>query len=63
MTGYRTLIIGFLLAVAPSAFSFLTGIDWSHYFSANVALVISGAIMIVMRLVTTTAVATKPPAA
>lgn len=56
MTGWRTVLIGFLIAVGPSALTYLAGIDWTQYVSANVATIVAGSVTILMRLVTTTPV-------
>lgn len=54
LKGWRTIIIGVGLAVAPVALQYLAGIDWTQYVSPEWAPTIAGAIMIAMRLVSTT---------
>lgn len=59
MVGYRTVLIGLLMAIGPAALGYLAGIDWTHYVNPTFALFISGAIMVVMRYFTTTPIASK----
>lgn len=59
--GFRTLIVGFLLAILPVALQYLAGIDWAHYVGPQTAFFISGAIMMVMRFFSTTPVAQAKP--
>ncbi len=55
LTGYRTYIVGLALAIAPSALSYLGGIDWTKLgISTNIATLISGVLMLGMRTITTT---------
>lgn len=54
MKGYRTLLIGFAMAVLPPALNYLLGIDWNSLVGAQAASMIAGGLMIVMRLVTNT---------
>ena len=58
LKGFRTIIVGLGIAVAPSALSYLAGVDWS-FLGANGAFAVSGVIMVLMRFVTTTKVASK----
>lgn len=59
MKGYRTIAIGLVTAVAVPGLTYLAGVDWTQYVAPNTALIISGALMVVMRLVTTTSVLNK----
>lgn len=54
MKGWRTIALGLLTAVAPVAFTYLAGIDWTNVVSPNTAMLISGAVMIGMRVITNT---------
>lgn len=54
LKGWRTIGIGLAIAVAPSALSYLAGIDWTHVVGPNIGMAIAGAITIGMRLITTT---------
>lgn len=54
MKGYRTILVGLLIAIAPAGLNYLSGIDWTHLIGPNAALVIAGAITVGMRLVTNT---------
>ena len=53
MKGFRTLVAGGALAVAPAALQYLGGIDWTLYLSPQIAPVIAAVIFAVLRLVTT----------
>lgn len=56
LKGWKTIIVGVGLAVAPAALQYLAGIDWTQYVSPEWAPTIAAAIMIAMRLVSTTPV-------
>lgn len=59
LQGWKTIILGLLMVIAPSALSYLAGINWNTIVGGTAATVISGVIMIAMRFVTTTPVGTK----
>jgi hypothetical protein len=59
LKGWRTFIIGLGLAIAPSALTYLSGIQWDHYIGATGAFFVSGVLMLAMRFVTDTAPASK----
>lgn len=59
MKGWRTMFWGLVLAVVPSAFQYLSGIDWTAFFPPNLAMFIGGAMMIIMRYFTDTAFGSK----
>ena len=55
LTGYKTFLTGLLIAVGPTALSYLAGIDWTKLgLTTNVATLISGVVMIGLRAITTT---------
>lgn len=54
LKGWRTVGVGFLIAVGPTALSYLAGVDWTKLVGANAATFIAGAVMVAMRLVTNT---------
>lgn len=54
MKGYRTLLVGLGMAVAPVALQYLVNVDWTQFVSPNSALIISGLLMMGMRLLTST---------
>lgn len=56
MKGYRTIFVGFALAVGPAALQYLGAIDWQTLIGPTGAFFASGLIAIVMRFVTTTPV-------
>ena len=53
LKGFRTIAVGFLIAAVPSGLQYLGGIDWTQYVSPQVAPLIVGAIMILLRAVST----------
>lgn len=59
MKGYRTILLGALMVVAPPLFSYLAGIHWSDYVSSDTAFMINGALMIALRAVTTSPMGSK----
>ena len=58
MKGFRTILVGFIMAVGPTALNYLGGIDWTQHVSANAAAVVAGALTIALRCITTTPVGT-----
>jgi hypothetical protein len=54
MKGWRTLLFGFVIAVAPSALHYLAGVHWADYLSPNLAFAVAGAVSIALRVVTNT---------
>lgn len=54
LKGWRTILTGLGIAIAPAAVNYLAGIDWTHVVGPNVAMLISGAVMVGMRLITNT---------
>ena len=56
MKGFKTIIIGLLMAVIPIVTQYLGAIDWSTALPQPWGLVVGGLIMIAMRFVTTTPV-------
>ena len=59
MKGFKTVAFGLGLAIAPNALTFLAGVDWTQYVSANNAALISGLIVVALRFVTTSGVFKK----
>ena len=59
LKGMRTIGVGILVAVVPAAVTYLIGVDWTQYVGPNAALIISGALTIAMRVVTTTPIFKK----
>ncbi len=59
MKGFRTVLTGLGIAVAPVALEYVAKIDWTQYVSPNVALVISGLTMVALRAITTSALFKK----
>lgn len=54
LKGWRTFAIGFAIAVGPSALTYLAGVDWTKLVGPNAALFVTGAVMFVMRAITST---------
>ena len=56
MIGWRTIAVGGVMAVGPTLLTYLGGVDWTKLVGPNAAVALSGAIMIAMRIITTTPV-------
>lgn len=52
LKGTRTFLVGLIVAVAPAAVTYAADFDWSAYVSVPTATMISGGLMIAMRLLT-----------
>ena len=61
MKGYRTILVGLVLAIGPAALQFLGAVDWSGLIGPTGAFFVSGVVAILMRFFTTTPVG-KPDA-
>ena len=59
MKGFRTVITGLGIAVAPVALEYVAKIDWAQYVSPNLALVISGLTMVALRAITSSGIFSK----
>jgi hypothetical protein len=59
LKGYRTFAIGLMLAIAPSAITYLSGLDWNAIIGPTGAFFVSGLLMTAMRFVTNTAPGAK----
>lgn len=56
-TGFKTILVGLVMAIGPGALTYLGGIDWAKLGLPDwAAFAISGAIMIAMRFKTSTPV-------
>ncbi len=55
LKGWRTIAIGFVMAAAPSALTYLAGVDWTKLLGPNAALIVAGVVTVAMRLITNTA--------
>ncbi|MDE2363142.1 MAG: lysozyme [Hyphomicrobiales bacterium] len=56
MKGYRTLVVGLALAIAPAALQYLGAVDWSALIGPRGAFFVSGLVAVAMRAITTTPV-------
>ncbi len=56
LKGFRTVLMGLAIAVAPAALTYLAGVDWTSLVGPNAAMAIAGGITIAMRILTTTPV-------
>jgi hypothetical protein len=54
LKGWRTFLIGLLLAIAPSGLTYLSGIHWDQYIGTTGAFFVSGVLMLAMRFITNT---------
>ncbi len=54
MKGYRTILVGLGLAIAPSALQYLGAVDWNAALGATGAFIVSGLIQVGMRFLTNT---------
>lgn len=54
MTGWKTFFVGLLMAIVPAMTDYLGAIDWDSLMSPNTAFFVSGAIMLILRFVSTT---------
>lgn len=59
MKGFRTLATGMVIAIVPVGLQYLAGIDWTQYVSPQIAPVVVGALMILLRAVSTTPIGSK----
>lgn len=57
--GWRTILTGLAIAIVPAGLTYLAGVDWKQYVSPELALVVSGALTVALRFVTTTSVFSK----
>jgi hypothetical protein len=48
----KTILTGLALAIAPVALDYLAGVDWTAYLPPNAAIILSGLLMIGLRLIT-----------
>jgi len=61
LKGWRTIALGLIMAVAPTGLTYLAGVDWTSLVGPNVAMAFGGAIMIGMRIITSTPVGSSSP--
>jgi hypothetical protein len=59
MKGYRTLLVGLFVAIAPVAAQYFASVDWTQYLPPQYAPFVAGAIIWAMRFVTNTPVGEK----
>ena len=52
--GYRTIIVGLLIAIGPPALTYLLGLDWTKLVGPNAAMIVSGLLTVGMRVITST---------
>lgn len=62
MKGYRTIIVGLVLAIGPAALQYLGAVDWSALVGPTGAFFVSGVVAILMRFATSTPVGKPEPA-
>lgn len=61
MKGYRTIIVGLVLAIGPAALQYLGAVDWSALLGPTGAFFVSGLVAILMRFATSTPVGKPEP--
>lgn len=61
MKGWKTVAIGLLMVIAPGALTYLAGVDWTSLVGPTGAFMISGILMIALRMVTTTPIGKAAP--
>ncbi len=61
MKGYRTIVVGLVLAIGPAALQYLGAIDWAAVVGPTGAFFVSGLVAILMRFATTTPVGKPEP--
>lgn len=54
LKGYKTILIGLLLAVGTPALDYLAGVNWAEMVGPTGAVIVSGVIMVAMRFLTNT---------
>lgn len=54
LKGYKTILVGLLLAVGTPALDYLAGINWTDQVGSTGAVIISGVLMVAMRFLTST---------
>lgn len=58
LIGFRTIIVGLLMAIGVPALSYLAGVDWTAFgISPTISIAICGLITIAMRIISRTPVA------
>ena len=57
--GWRTVLVGLVLAIGPEALQYLSGIDWNALIGTKGAFLVSGLVTIALRGVTTGPVGSK----
>jgi hypothetical protein len=53
-TGFRTFAVGLATVIVPAALTYAAGFDWTQVVSPTVALMISGALQLGLRAITST---------
>jgi hypothetical protein len=54
LKGWRTVLVGAAVALGPAAVTYFAGVDWTKLIGANAGMFVSGALMIILRGITTT---------
>ena len=54
LKGFRTFVLGAIVAVAPAFMTYVAGVDWSHYGLSPAAGVLIGGLIVSLRAITTT---------
>lgn len=59
MTGFKTILVGLLMALIPAVTQYFGTVDWNSVFPAPWGMVVAAIVMIAMRMITTTPVFIK----
>jgi hypothetical protein len=59
-TGYKTIVLNAGAAAVLAALTYLVGVDWTQYVSPTWALILTNAINVGLRLLTTTPALKQP---
>lgn len=59
LTGFRTVILGGVVAVAPAVLTYLGGVDWTEYGVSPAFGAVLGALIIWLRVITKAPIGVK----
>ena len=59
LTGFRTVLVGLVIAIGPAALTYLGGVNWTSLGLSPTVGVVIGAVIIGVRAITTTPIGKK----
>ena len=59
LTGFRTVLVGLVVAIGPAALTYFGGVDWTSLGLSPTVGGVIGAVIIGLRAITTTPIGTK----